>query len=346
MKKRINTLSRALKNEGLDAFVTSDSANIQYLTGITHQQGWAVFTKNKEIIYFTLPIYARTAREFPNLDVVVVKTDFFAQLAKKLKRMKLKKIGFFKKNMNLFSYQVLKEKLTLNNIKLIESNPLIGDLRKIKSSREINLIKKAVSVSLEAFDYALEICHQATSEKDLSIELERFLKIKSDNNVAFGAIVASDKNTSLPHHLPGNKIINNFFLIDLGATYYGYCADLTRIFFSGKMPSHFWDAYNLVKKAKDIAISKIKDGAKASDIDKIARDIIDKKGLGKYFLHGLGHGVGLRVHEPPYLRPKSNEILKEGMVLTIEPGIYYKNCFGVRLEDMVIVRSKKGELIS
>ncbi len=184
------------------------------------------------------------------------------------------------------------------------------------------------------------------TEKDLSIEAERFLRLKSDNKTAFPVIVASGKNTAFAHHRPKETRIDKFFLIDLGARHYGYCADLTRVFVWGKMPSRFQKAYAAIKKAKDAAISKIKEGVKACEVDKAARDVIEKNGFGKYFLHGLGHGVGLRVHEPPYLKPDCDEILKEGMVITIEPGIYYKDHFGIRTEDMVVVKSGKGELIS
>ncbi|MCF7888365.1 MAG: M24 family metallopeptidase, partial [Candidatus Omnitrophica bacterium] len=211
---------------------------------------------------------------------------------------------------------------------------------------EIKLIKKAATVSLEAFDYAEEIFSQTMTEKDLAIEIERFLKIKSDNKIAFPPIVASGKNTLFAHHHPRETLINNFFLIDLGAIHCGYCADLTRIFFWSKMPSLFQKIHKTIKKAHDTAISKIKEGRKASEIDKTARAIIEKSGFGKYFIHGLGHGVGLEVHEPPYLRPGQDDVLKEGMVVTIEPGIYYKNYFGIRLENMVVVKSNSCEVIS
>ncbi len=344
MKKRINLLSRALKNKNIDSLIINDPANIKYLTRA--DQGCILFTVNKEIVFFTSPIYLKTISKTPGLKVVAVKDDLSDKIAKEAKKLKLKRIGFQREKVNLAFYQKISEKLRAKNIELIETRPLIENLRKIKSKQEIKLIKKAALASLEAFDYILDIYNQATTEKDLSIEIERFLKLKSDNKTAFPSIVASGKNTLFAHHEPGENKINNFFLIDLGARHCGYCADLTRVFFSGRMPPHFRKIYNTVKKAQDAAINKIKEGVKASEVDKAARNIVDKNGFAKYFLHGLGHGVGLRVHELPYLKPDSAEILKEGMVLAVEPAIYYKNQFGGRIEAMVVVKSKNREVIS
>jgi len=217
----------------------------------------------------------------------------------------------------------------------------------VKDKSELTCIKKSIQISNEAFEFAEEIFNQEMSEKDLSIEIEKFLRLKGDNLIAFPAIVASGKNTVFPHHQSGDKKLSNeFFLIDLGSKYYGYCADLTRVFFGSKMPLLLRKIYDTVRKAQQESIKKIRDGAKASEIDKIAREIVDKKGWSKYFGHGLGHGVGLCVHEPPMLGPNCNEILKEGMVITVEPAIYFENKFGIRLEEMVLVKQRKGEVLS
>ena len=217
----------------------------------------------------------------------------------------------------------------------------------IKSNRELSCIRHSIHISEEAFELVREIYDPGMSEKDLSIEIERFLRYKGDNETAFPPIVASGKNTVFPHHRPQNeKLTANFSLIDLGSKYYGYCADLTRMFFWGRMPLLWKKIYDTVRKAQSLSIKKIKDGVKASEVDNVAREFIDKKGWGKYFGHGLGHGVGLSVHEPPVLGPNCNQILKEGMVITIEPAIYLKDKFGIRLEEMVLVKNGKGEILS
>ncbi|MCF7887572.1 MAG: Xaa-Pro peptidase family protein [Candidatus Omnitrophica bacterium] len=346
MKKRINNLLQAFKKDNLDGFITKNTANLCYLTGIDEAEGWLLITADKKLVLFTSPIYAKIKSESSCLQVIVVKSDFSKKLAHTVKKLKLKRIGFSKQKINLTIYQKINKAFSSKNIDFISSKPLIANLRMRKDKNEIKLIKKAASLSLEAFDYIKEIFSQTMTEKDLAIEAERFLKIKSDNKIAFPIIVASGKNTLFAHHRPKETSINNFFLIDLGAMHCGYCADLTRIFFWGKMPSLFQKIHNTIKKAHNTAISKIKEGRKASEIDKVARDIIEKNGFGKYFIHGLGHGVGLEVHEPPYLRPNQDDILTEGMIVTIEPGIYYKNYFGIRLENMVVVKSNSCEVIS
>jgi len=220
-------------------------------------------------------------------------------------------------------------------------------LRMIKDKKELALIKKSAQITQEAFHFINEVFDETMTEKDLTIEVEKFLRLRGDDQIAFKPIVASGKNTVFPHHLPNNKMIGKeFFLIDLGSKHCGYCADLTRVFFWGKMPLLFKKIYDTVILAQELAIKSIKDGVKASQVDKIARQIIVKKGYGKYFGHGLGHGIGLSVHEPPFLVPGNNQVLKEGMVVTVEPAIYFKDKYGIRTEEMVLVKKNKGELLS
>ncbi len=345
MKKRINNFSKAVRKKCFDGFLIRDAANIRYLTGISQAEGWLLFTANKELLFFTNPIQAKAIKGLGNLKLITAQKNLIAKIANQARKIKLKKIGFLP-TISLGNYQKLKEKLAEKKINFIPAAGLIEKFRMQKDKHEINSIKKAAAVSLKAFDYIKEIFSQTMTEKDLSIEAERFLKLKADNKIAFPPIVASGKNTLFAHHQPNKTRLGNFFLIDLGAMHCGYCADLTRIFFWGKMPLLFKRVYDTIKKAQSAAIKKIKDGRKASEIDKVARDIIEAQGFGKYFVHGLGHGIGLDVHEPPYLNRGREEILKEGMVVTIEPGIYYKNLFGVRLEDIAVVKSKNAEVIS
>jgi len=185
------------------------------------------------------------------------------------------------------------------------------------------------------------------TEKTLSVEIERFLKLKGDNETAFNTIVASGKNSSLPHHHPKEDSLGKkFFLIDLGSRHYGYCADLTKMFFWSKIPRQLRRIYDTLLSAQEASIKKIREGVPTSEIDKAARIIIEKKGWKKNFTHGLGHGVGLSVHEIPIIAPANKEILREGMVITIEPAVYFTNNFGIRIEDMVLVKKDKGEVLS
>ena len=349
MKLRIKHCAKKLKELNLDSFLITDPVNIAYLTGFSASDGYLLLTQDEELIYFTNFLYHEATKKIKNWEVIVSsdRHNIFTLITKKIKILNLKRVGFEAKKLPFLEHKVINQCLLARGADFIAAKDLVEEVRMIKSSLELSYIRKSIHISKQAFELVREIYDQEMSEKDLSIEIERFLRYKGDNETAFPPIVASGKNTVFPHHKPNNeKLTANFALIDLGSKYYGYCADLTRMFFWGKMPLLLRKIYDTVRKAQSLSIKKIKDGIKASEVDKTAREFIDKKGWGKYFGHGLGHGVGLSVHEPPVLGPNCNQILKEGMVITIEPAIYLTGKFGVRLEEMVLVKSKKGEVLS
>lgn len=347
MKSKIKNLIKELKKLSCDSLLVSNPQSLFYLTGINHIDGYIILGSNGEYTFFTSALNEKAVKKLIHSKIIIISGYVSDKIVKEIKRLKFKKIGFEAKYLEYIKYKNFKEKLDNENIEFIETFDLIQKSNMIKTKEQIKLIKKSVSISAETFEYINEIFTPEMTEKDLTIEIERFLRIKGDNDIAFNTIVASGKNSVFPHHQPTSEQIGkNHCLIDLGSKYKGYCADLTRLFFCSKMPNLFKKIYNTVKKAQDLSINKIKDGVTAGEIDKAARDYITKQGLGKYFIHGLGHGVGLSVHEPPYIQPNNKQVLKEGMVITIEPGIYFKNIFGIRLEDMVLVKRTKGEILS
>ncbi len=349
MKARIKKCSKLIKEAGCQALLISDPLNIAYLAGFSKFSGYLLVSLSAKPVFFTSFLYEKAAEGIKNCRVVTasMSQNMFDLIAKTTSALKIKKIGFEPDSLNYKQYELLKSKFAGNRVELMSTKNLIQRLRAIKEPGEIKLIRKSVEISQLAFAYAEEIYPQIATEKDLTIEIERFLRLKGDNEIAFNTIVASGKNTVFPHHASNQtEIRGNFFLIDLGSKYYGYCADLTRVFFWGKMPLLFRKIYDTVSKSRDIAIKKIKDGVKACDVDSAARRVIEKRGFGKYFGHSLGHGVGLAVHEEPRLSPKSNSTLKEGMIVTVEPAVYFKNRFGIRIEDMVLVKKSGSEVLS
>ena len=347
-KNRIETLLKELKDFKLDAFLLSKSVNINYLTHFDKEtEGYLLVTPSK-LIYFTFFVFWEEAKANSLWQVKLVENkNIFEEVAEEARKLKIKKIGFEAKSFSFAEYEKLNEELIKKDIKLIETFDLVEEIRMIKEEQEINFIKKATSITLEAFEFLQEIIQEGVSEKSLAWEVEKFLKIKGDIKVAFPPIIAFGKNSSFPHHLSQEKKLErkNIILADLGAKYKGYCADLTRVFFWDKMPPQLKKIYDLVKKAQEESIKKIKPGKKAKEIDKVAREIIEKKGWGRFFGHGLGHGVGLEVHEKPFISPKSEDIIKENMVFTIEPAIYFPHKFGIRLESIVKVNSQGAEII-
>jgi len=308
-----------------------------------------LITADEQLFYFTNFLYKEAAKKIKNCKLIIndISGNLFTLIAAQVKRLKAKKVAFEAKNLPFLEYKTLKELLSKDKIELCQTIDLIAHMRMVKTQNELLLIKKSIQISKEAFEFVREVFDERMSERDLTIEIERFLRIKGDNKTAFETIVASGQNTVFPHHnCSEQRMDKGFFLIDLGSKYYGYCADLTRVFFEGKIPPLFRKIYDTVKKAQSESIKKIREGITAEEVDHAARKIIDKKGWAKYFGHGVGHGIGLSVHEPPLLRPNNETILKEGMVLTIEPAIYFKNRFGARIEDMVLVKQNGCEVLS
>ncbi|MCK4912583.1 MAG: aminopeptidase P family protein [Candidatus Omnitrophica bacterium] len=349
MKTRISNCTKKLKKLNLDAILITDPNNIVYLTNFSANTGYLLLTQDGELVYFTNFLYKDAAKTIKNCKLLVSsnKHNIFTLISDEMKKLDLSILGFEAKNLPLLEYKTINSHLSALAIDFVETKDLVEEVRMIKERGEISAIKKSIQTSNQAFEFAKEIIHPLMSEKTLSIEIERFLRLKGDLEIAFPSIVASGTNTAFPHHLPGNKNLNNeVTLIDLGSKHYGYCADLTRVFFWGKMPTLLRRIYDIIRKAQSESIKKIRDGVKASEVDKIARQIIDKKGWGKYFGHGLGHGIGLCVHESPMIGPNCDQILKEGMIITIEPAIYLTNKFGIRLEEMVLVKKGKGEVLS
>lgn len=345
MKNRVAECVRQIQKVKCDSFLISHPAQITYLTGFRNADGYLLLTVDKQMVFFTNFLYQEEAKKCNVWDVVISTGNIFLTIKQKSKALKLKNIGFDAKHLPFLEYRKLNEYLYCDDINFVATSDLIDEIVAIKSPEEIKCMQKAAKISLNAFSYIDEIYDSAMTEKQLSIEIEKFLKINGDNEIAFPSIIASGKNSMYPHHLANDSVLGESFLVDLGAKFQGYCADLTRLFFSDRMPSLYLQIYDIVRKAQEIAIKEVHDGVCACVIDKSVRSYLDSKGFGKYFGHGLGHGIGLSVHEWPFLNSKSEVILREGMVITIEPAIYLTGKYGVRLEEMILVKSDKGELL-
>ncbi len=290
-----------------------------------------------------------------NTQVITAPKDLISSAKKILKNVK--KISFDPHDWSVADFQKLSQDLK-TTFKPKEN--FSHQKRIIKSKEEIKIIKKAVSLGAKAFDsFALHLQKRGItkSEKWLFFDaIEKFQK-HGKYDLSFDPIVAIDENSAKPHALPSKKELNyqDLILVDAGLKYKRYCSDRTRTAmfsenisfskeqkFSSKKEQKIYDT---VLKAQEAAIKKVKVGIKAKKIDQAAREVIEKAGFGKFFIHSTGHGVGLDIHELPYISAKSEIILEENMIFTIEPGIYLPNKFGVRIEDMVCVTSNGMELL-
>ena len=253
----------------------------------------------------------------------------------------MKKIGF--DDLSISTYLELVKRL--GSIEFIHSPDIILTLRKKKDEKEIEYIRKAAMLTDKGAEAGIESIKTGVYEYEIAAEIEYAMRVHGSEGVAFETVVASGPRSAFPHGLSSDRIIQDgdFVTIDLGAVYLGYRCDITRTIIVGKPSPNQLRMINLVLKAQREAFKFIRAEKKTRDVDAVARRILAEDGFDKFFIHGLGHGIGLDIHEPPTLSPKSQEILEEGNVVSNEPGIYIQGLGGVRIEDTVLVHKDKGE---
>jgi Xaa-Pro aminopeptidase len=345
MNPRLNSFLEKIESSSLDGFLVSEEANVSYLCRYLSHDSYLLVSRKK--IYFITDFrYIEEAQKNIRDAEVIKYRNLFKDIAGLAKRLKVRRLGFEAKDLCFAEHTKIKTHLG-PKIKLIDTFNLIETLRQIKTSEELQDIRKAVDISAGAFRFIKGLLKPGETELRIVGELERFIRY-SGSKSAFAAIVASGCSSSLPHAPISQKRLKTGepVLIDMGVEVNGYKSDLTRVFFLGKIIKLQQRIYKIIKDAQGKAIEAVRPGVKISQIDRAARSYIEKCGYGKYFGHSLGHGVGLEVHEEPSISAKNHLPLKEGMVFTIEPGIYLPQKFGIRLEDMVLVTQRGCEVLS
>jgi Xaa-Pro aminopeptidase len=261
--------------------------------------------------------------------------------------LKLKRIGFESTSLVVSSHQSLVKKLA-NAAELIPLEDEIKNLRGIKDAQELASIRTAIDISSKAFLHINKSLKEGALEREMALEMEFFMRRSGAEAISFDIIFASGKRSALPHGIATNKRIKrgDFILIDFGSKYQGYHSDQTRTLVCGKPSSEQKKVYQVVKEAHDKAIEVIRQGIPIKKVDAAARDHIRENGYGEYFGHGTGHGIGLAVHEEPGINAESSGLVQEGMIFTIEPGIYIPDWGGVRIEDMIRVTPQGAEVLT
>ncbi len=323
--------------EASAAIITAPSSR-RYLSGFDASSGFMVIT-NERAVLFVDSRYIEAAKKA----VHHIEVELFSGLLcikEFLNRNKITAAYIETEYLSVNEFKNLKNAL---GIKISNNSALSKILRlsrMIKTYNEIDSIIAAQKITDAAFTHILGYIKAGVSEKDIMLELEFFMRKMGSEGVAFDTIAVAGKNSSLPHGVPTDYKIQNGDLLtmDFGAVVNGYCSDMTRTVAIGNINESKRKVYDTVLKAQRAAIDYIKIGKKCSEIDKIARDIIDNAGYKGCFGHALGHSVGLDIHEFPNFSPRCEEILAENMVITVEPGIYLENEFGVRIEDMIVVK--------
>jgi len=343
--ERIEKLRKVMKENELDAFFISSFHNIYYLSHHTSDEAFLFITKDKQYIIsdfrYRTQIKEEVYKEYKYIELE--NNDLYKALEEIM--IDIKNVGFEGDYLNYSTFEMINkfENVVYKNIDL-------KDFRNIKDKEEIENIRKASQIAEDAFNYVINsVVKAGVSEIDIANALEFKMKELGASKPSFDTIVAANKRGALPHAKPTSKKIEDgdMVTIDFGAYYNYYCSDLTRTFAVGNFKNDkLKEIYDIVFEAQKLAISAIKPGVMCSDIDKIARDYIASKGYGENFGHGLGHGIGIQIHESPRFSKLCNTKLEEGMVITVEPGIYVEDLGGVRIEDDIIVTNKGCEIIA
>ncbi|MBP0979829.1 MAG: aminopeptidase P family protein [Oscillospiraceae bacterium] len=323
------------------AAIIESSANIKYFTDLDFEieNGVLFVLKNKKYLLVDDRFFGAVKKTAEIETIRLV--DLKKQLKDLIQNIKIKEIFLETGYINLNRYKTYLEIFDKSKIDL--SNFLdekIFRLRAQKTAHEIKKIKEAQGISDEGFDYIINYIKPGVSERQIATELERQLLFLGSEGKSFDFIVVSGQRSAIPHGKPSEKKIErgDFVTLDFGVKVDGYCSDMTRTVVVGEADDQQKEIYNIVLGAQELAIKNIKPGVSAKELDKIAREYIKSFGYEKFFVHALGHGVGLNIHEYPRLSPRSDDIIKSGSVLTIEPGIYIPEKFGVRIEDLILVK--------
>ena len=320
----------------------TDPYNLRYYTGFRGGEGFAVITEQGSKVLITDSRYTEAAENECYDGFIVEKfgaeRGVYDILIDYLKKDSVASLGFENESISFSSYS----KLNCVTKDLIELKPLNDTLmkpRQIKTPEEIELLRQAEHIGDLAFDDILGILKPGMTELEVAAELEYSMKKHGAEGFSFDTIAASGKNSSMPHAIPSDKKLENgdFLTMDFGCLYNGYCSDMTRTVCIGKASDEQKQIYNIVLSAQLAVLENLKPGMMCKDVDRIARDYIKTAGYGEYFGHGLGHGVGLYIHESPAFNIRDTSIVRPGMVETDEPGIYLPGKFGVRIEDMILI---------
>ena len=341
--KRLNKIVKKLKN--IPVILITDIENVFYLSGFTGSNAFLLISEENKFLITDARYTLQSSKECPDFEIIEYGKETLWQIISKLLPQNISGLGFEANTISYNMYLEMKEKL---NINLIETRTLVENLRYYKDRHEISLVRKAAKLIDKVTKKISTEIKPGVSEWEIAVKIEHLMREMGALKVGFDSIVASGINAACPHHSPTDNIIkeNDMVKCDFGCVVNNYNADITRTFFVGEPDTKFKEIYQIVLDAQLKAIEAIKPGIVGKEIDKIARDYISDSGYGEYFGHGLGHSLGINVHDGPAFSPSSEVILKPGFIATVEPGIYIPDWGGIRIEDDVLVTKDGYEILT
>ncbi|RKX42243.1 MAG: Xaa-Pro dipeptidase [Thermotogae bacterium] len=348
--RKVETFLQKLNQRNIDLamiinFENSSKPNSFYLSGFSGSSSILLISPDRKYI-ITDSRYFEQAQKETNFTLIPHKKgDIFDTLKRAISDFSFKKVGIEFERINHKTFLTLSEKIC---DQLVPIDDILREMRSVKDEKEIESIKKAISISEAALAETLKQIKEGMTELDIASELEFRMRKMGAERIAFETIATSGPRTSIVHGKPTNRKIRNSepILIDFGAVVNGYCADITRTVCLGKPSGELRQIYQIVYDAQSSALNEARASMTGSDLDSIARKIISKKGFSEEFGHGLGHGLGLEVHESPGVNPRNDKPLGNNAVVTIEPGIYLPGKFGVRIEEDVVLKDNGAEVLT
>lgn len=336
MQSRVDKLCESL-HENEAAFITG-YPNIFYYSGFTSSDAYLLISHSGRYIITDSRYTIQAKEQAKGFELWDIKDDIEALFEK----IPEKYIGYEEAVMSVREYKKLRGKLASYQ-DFVEMQSLINKQRRNKDHNEILTIAQAEKLGDEAFSYILSRIKPGRCEREIALEIEFFMKEHGASALSFETIAASGMRSAMPHGVASDKVLEkgDFLTLDFGCVYNGYCSDMTRTVVLGKASEKQKEIYNIVLSAQEAALDAIKLGVPCKDVDKAARDVIKKAGYGDNFGHGLGHSVGIEIHENPSFSPKCADKLENGYVITVEPGIYIDGFGGVRIEDVIAVENGK-----
>lgn len=334
MHNRVDKLCEKLHDN--EAVLISGYPNIFYYSGFTSEDAYLLISHDTRIIVTDSRYTIQAKEQAKGFDLIDIKDGF----EKVFSKTNAKYIGYEENIMSVREYKRLRAKLHASQ-DLVEMQNIINEQRKIKDADEIKKIAEAEKIGDAAFSYILSEIREGKTEREIALLIEFFMKQQGASTLSFDTIAASGKRSAMPHGVATDKLIENgdFLTLDFGCVFEGYCSDMTRTVVVGKADERQKEIYDIVLNAQTKAIEAICEGIPCSAVDAVARDIIENAGYGDNFGHGLGHSVGIEIHESPSFAPRCNEYVKNGYVMSVEPGIYIDSFGGVRIEDLVVVEN-------
>lgn len=344
--KRIKAVRKLLADFNIDGFIVTKEQNWRYLSGFTGSNALLIFNSTDNYLITDFRYLEQAAVQASDFHIIRPQTIIEDALVEQLTKFGVKRVGFEDDSLSYHTFKSYQNKLS--GIELVPLHQQVEKIRWIKDQSEINAIKKAAEITDQAFAHILDYIKPGVKESQIALELEYFMRRQGAEKPAFDTIVASGPRAALPHGVASDKKIaaGEFIVMDFGAVYGGYHSDMTRTVAVGQPDPEQAEIYRIVLDAQKTALRSIKPGVRCAAVDAAARDLITAVGYGTNFGHGLGHSVGLEIHEKPVFAPKDDTLLEPGMVLTVEPGIYLAGKFGVRIEDLVLVSPDGCEILS